>query len=116
MTASAQRTPALPNGGMSQDDYLLGGQPRMFKKHKVLPRPKRELYPLAAGHDAQRATPRTYGLEVDTLLSEDSSPPLRRRSRRVASGPEPPPTPPAHSRKSSSSRSVNNPSTPTYVA
>ncbi|KAK0614165.1 hypothetical protein B0T14DRAFT_437469 [Immersiella caudata] len=121
MAAGAELRPVLPNSGTSQGEYVLGDQPRMFKKHKVLPHPKREVYPGGVAHDVQRSTPRTYGLEVDTLLSrssslQDSSPSLRRQSRRVASGPEPPPTPPAHSRKSSSSRSVNNTSSPTYVA
>jgi len=93
----------------------------MFKKHKVLPHPKREVYSIAAVHDVQRSTPRRYGLEVDTLLSrastsQDLSPSVRQRSKRIGGGPEPPPTPPAHSRKSSSSRSVNNTSSPTYVA
>ncbi|KAK0638759.1 hypothetical protein B0T16DRAFT_394616 [Cercophora newfieldiana] len=119
MTASAEQRPMLPDSGAPQGDYVLGGQPRMFKKHKVLPHPKREVYPGATAQDVRRSTPRIYGLDVDTLLSQqssssqDSSPSLRRRPKRIASGPEPPPTPPTHSRKSSSSRSVNNPSSPT---
>jgi len=88
MTASAELKQMLPNTGMSEGDYVLGAQPRMFKKHKVLPRPTREAYPIAAVHNAQQATPRTHGLEVDTALLRSSSlqepsPSLRRRSRRT---------------------------------
>ncbi len=89
----------------------------MFKKHKVLPHPRRDSLPAAWVQDVKLSTPRQYGLEVDKLLSRSTGQdvPSRTSSRRTAGAPEPPPTPPAHSRKSSSSRSVN-PTSPVYVA
>ncbi|KAK3360184.1 hypothetical protein B0T25DRAFT_123246 [Lasiosphaeria hispida] len=132
MTASAALTPVLPNMGLPQAEYAFGSdanriasQPRMFKKHKVLPHPRKDGYPSPVLHDLQRSTPRNYAsLEVDTVLSRSASshgsnPSLRQRTRRLGGGPEPPPTPPAaHSRKSSSSRSVipSSPTTPPGTA
>ncbi|KAK5658575.1 hypothetical protein OQA88_1968 [Cercophora sp. LCS_1] len=92
----------------------------MFKKHKVLPHPRKDGNAGLAVQDLQNATPRRYGGGMETIMyrssgSQNSSSSLRQKPRRTAGGPEPPPTPPAHSRKSSSSHSVN-PSSPTYVA
>ena len=92
--------------------------PPMFKKHKVLPHPKKESLAL---HDVPRSMPmpmpQRLDLEINTRASQssaslDSSSSRRRRSKRLPGGPEPPPTPPAHSRKSSSSHSVHRPSPP----
>jgi len=121
MTASTELKPTMV---ASQGEYVLGlsaehlSQPRMFKKHKVLPHPRREGYP--AGNELQRTIPRRRNLEIDTALSRSAGfqhpgASLVQRPKRLPGGPEPPPTPPAHSRKSSSSHSVN-PSSPTYVA
>ncbi|KAK3325663.1 hypothetical protein B0H66DRAFT_133949 [Apodospora peruviana] len=121
MTASAGSKPALPSMDASQVNYAFGldadragGQQRMFKKHKVLPHPRRETLGL---RDVPRSVPRKYDLEIDTRLSQsagsqDSSPSLRQRAKKLGGGPEPPPTPPAHSRKSSSTQSVSH-SSPT---
>ncbi|KAK1754640.1 hypothetical protein QBC47DRAFT_222757 [Echria macrotheca] len=121
MTVSAEIKPIVPTMGTPKGDYVLGSgvgqldQPRMFKKHKHLPHPRREVYPGAPGSDV-RSTPRRGNLEVNTVLSRSSgSVNSLQRPRRLPGGPEPPPTPPAHSRKSSGSHSVN-PSSPTYVA
>ena len=100
---------------------LDGASPqRLFKKHKVLPHPKRESYSGLRGAWVP-APGRKYDLFIDTALAGDvgsqpSSPqhPLRHRPRRIGSGPDLPPTPPAHSRTSSSGKSVP-PSSPTYV-
>ena len=93
---------------------------RMFKKHKVLPHPKRDT-PHGMSSPEGRHLPRRYDLTVDTSLSrkhgsQPSSPPvLNHRPRRIGSGPDLPPTPPAHSRNSSSTHSAL-PSSPTFVA
>ncbi|KAK0635605.1 hypothetical protein B0T17DRAFT_587060 [Bombardia bombarda] len=118
------------NPGTPQADYILGSnaarldsQPRMFKKHKVLPHPRKEKSQSAAMQALQRSIPRKYDLEIDARLLQSArpqppSPPRRQRPRRqsaavAAAGPDLPPTPPAHSRTSSSSKSGKNAS-PTY--
>lgn len=96
----------MPNMGSSHANYAfgldadgLGSQPRMFKKHKTLPHPRRD--------DLQRSSLWNYGLGSDASLSQGggspASSPCIRQTRRTGRGPEPPPTPPAHSRTSSSS-------------
>ena len=124
MTAGTASKPMLGGMGSSQIDYTLSSvadgldQPRMFKKHKVLPHPRKVGVPvLAVLQDPQRSVPRKYELEAGSLLAQSSgsltsSPSRRQRSRRSAGGPDPPPTPPAHSRTSSSSHSINRKSPP----
>ena len=126
MTATSHSKPVLPNMGASQVNYAFGSsdldrasslqQPPMFKKHKVLPHPKKESLALQDA-SVPRSMPPRFDLEIETRASQssaslDSSSSRRRRSKRLPGGPEPPPTPPAHSRKSSSSHSVNRPSPP----
>ncbi|KAK3945893.1 hypothetical protein QBC46DRAFT_424739 [Diplogelasinospora grovesii] len=118
MTVSADSRPVLPNTGTSRVEYATGsttdggfGSPqRLFKKHKVLPHPRKDGQPGPGLHDVQRSTPRKYDLEIDTMLSRSSgsqasSPSRRHPARKQGTGPEPPPTPPAHSRTSSTSTS-----------
>ncbi|GAB1313931.1 hypothetical protein MFIFM68171_04141 [Madurella fahalii] len=106
MTAGADLRLVVPNMGSSHANYAfgldadgLGSQPRMFKKHKTLPHPRRD--------DLQRSGLWNYGLGSDASLSQSggspASSPYVRQTRRTGRGPEPPPTPPAHSRTSSSS-------------
>lgn len=119
MTTSSDTKPVLPGTGASQRESAVGpalksqGPPRMFKKHKVLPHPRKEVPLALASHDLQRSIPRRYRVEADVSLSQCPRDSLRSKPR--AAGPQPPPTPPAHSRKSSSSQSAN-PSSPTYIA
>ncbi|KAK3370234.1 hypothetical protein B0H63DRAFT_311231 [Podospora didyma] len=125
MMAAADLTPKPPlpkmatsrvNDALSLDVDRLSSQPRMFKKHKVLPHPRKDI-----PGGMQRSAPRKYDLEIKTPPSSRSlgphgSRPLRPQPpKRAAAGPEPPPTPPAHSRTSSSSHSVKLTS-PTYVS
>ncbi len=130
MTASGDGRPpraALPApaavyaAGPPPPDQLLQSQ-LLFRKHKVLPHPKRGTYPglREGGRPARR-----HGLSIDTALTAaaaaaaGSQPPspraLKHQVRRIGSGPDPPPTPPAHSRTSSSTQSVAIPPSPTCV-
>lgn len=125
MTASSYSNPMLGNMGTpSQANYSFGSlnadragshqQQPMFKKHKVLPHPRKETLAL---HQVPRSLPQRLDLEIGSRASRssgslDSAPSRRQPSRRVNGGPEPPPTPPAHSRTSSSSQSVHRPSPP----
>ncbi len=95
---------AHANYGLGLDVDSLGSPPRMFKKHKVLPHPRKD--------DAPRSSLLRYSLANDASLSlagplptplPKPSPSGRQRASRPARGPEPPPTPPAHSRTSSAS-------------
>lgn len=133
MKASAELKPVPPKMGFPRGDYVLGSsatdiiaQPRMFKKHKVLPHPRKDGNAALAVQDAQLSTPRNPGGGMETVVHRSSRGPRSlgsqsstlshpQKPRRATGGPEPPPTPPTHSRKSSSSHSVN-PSSPTYVA
>ncbi len=82
---------------------LAGQQQRIFKKHKVLPHPKKDRH----GYFGTNGVPRKYDLQIDTSLSrpsgsQPSSHSLRHHSRRISTGgPDFPPTPPTHSRTSS---------------
>ncbi|KAK4113926.1 hypothetical protein N656DRAFT_706663 [Canariomyces notabilis] len=107
MTAGSDFRIMLPDMGLSHlnpapgpETDSLGSQPRLFRKHKVLPHPPRDV--------PQRSSLWDYGLGSDALLprSGDSSLYLLQK-RQARRGPEPPPTPPAHSRGSSSSNAVN---------
>ncbi|KAK3196175.1 hypothetical protein K4F52_000554 [Lecanicillium sp. MT-2017a] len=90
--------------------------PRLFKKHKLLPRPPgdrdRERQDGSA-RDASVSVAADYNLIIDTSVaskpnSQNSSPrTLKHQSRRISSGPDLPPTPPSHSRTSSSSHSTS---------
>ncbi|KAK3684911.1 hypothetical protein B0T22DRAFT_202825 [Podospora appendiculata] len=116
MMASAALQPVLLDLSPPQVEYTLtshgdglSAQPRMFKKHKILPHPRKddrgpEVY------DLQRSAPRRRELERVSRSAglPAQTPPLRQRTRRQGGGPEPPPTPPAHSRTSSSSKSVTS--------
>ncbi|KAK3373398.1 hypothetical protein B0T24DRAFT_528810 [Lasiosphaeria ovina] len=121
MTTGAEFKPALSKMGTSQlrdpfgaDSGRLGTQPRMFKKHKVLPHPRKD-----GQLGIQPSGPRKLDVGTKALLSRSSGPPgsspRSQKSIRAGGGPEPPPTPPAHSRTSSSSHSVKLAS-PTYVS
>ncbi|KAH8881567.1 hypothetical protein GQ53DRAFT_735037 [Thozetella sp. PMI_491] len=124
MTASADSRP-IPRGvGAPEVQYALdglAGPQRNFKKHKVLPHPRKDTYGGAGLNGTKQSVPRKYALDIDTALLREtaSQPPLSpshgQQARRMSSGPDLPPTPPAHSRTSSSSDSVI-PSSPTYVA
>ena len=97
--------------GFGLDADRLGGQPRMFKKHKVLPHPRKD--------DPQRPPASRYGTRAEAPPSQHagspgSSPHRPQRPRRVGRAPEPPPTPPAHSRTSSASRPADL-SSPVYA-
>ncbi|KAL2173194.1 uncharacterized protein P884DRAFT_212618 [Thermothelomyces heterothallicus CBS 202.75] len=90
----------------------LGNHAPMFKKHKVLPHPRKD--------ELQRSAPLRYGRKSEASLPRNSALPAaspsgrHHRASRQARGPEPPPTPPAHSRTSSASHPAN-PSTPQYA-
>ncbi|KAK3309082.1 uncharacterized protein B0T15DRAFT_128829 [Chaetomium strumarium] len=93
-------SPPRANHGFGLDADGLGSQPRMFKKHKVLPHPRKE--------DLRRSGPERSGPASDRPLPQNGVPAGasthgRQRVSQVARGPEPPPTPPAHSRTSSAS-------------
>ncbi|EAQ92392.1 hypothetical protein CHGG_00627 [Chaetomium globosum CBS 148.51] len=115
MTVGSDFRASLPNMGTSHADFALGldsdrleGHPRMFKKHKVLPHPRKD--------ELQRSGSWRYGQGSEASLSQNGasptlSPSLRLRASRSGRGPEPPPTPPAHSRTSSASHPAD-PSTP----
>ncbi|OHE91557.1 hypothetical protein CORC01_13154 [Colletotrichum orchidophilum] len=105
---STKHVSTLPEDGLQAQ--------RMFKKHKVLPHPRK------SGSDTQyfevRSTPRKYDLDVDAVASQMRGPQqqspqtLRHQPKRIGSGPDLPPTPPSHShsRTSSSSHSIQPPS------
>ncbi|KAK3327734.1 hypothetical protein B0T19DRAFT_172370 [Cercophora scortea] len=116
MMASAALNSVVLELSPSQVEYTLSSkvdglsaQPRMFKKHKVLPHPRKDDRGLEV-HDLQRSAPRRRELErvSGSAGSLAQTPSLRQRTRRLGGGPEPPPTPPAHSRTSSSSKSVKS--------
>ena len=107
---------AHANSCLGLDADTLGGHPRMFKKHKVLPHPRKD--------DAPRSSLLRYSLANDASVSQAGPPPNplpkpnlsgRQRASRLARGPEPPPTPPAHSRTSSASHPAD-PSSPKSAA
>ncbi|KAL2148673.1 hypothetical protein VTH82DRAFT_1820 [Thermothelomyces myriococcoides] len=85
----------------------LGNHAPVFKKHKVLPHPRKE--------ELQRSGPPRYGRKSEAYLSRNgalqtASPSGRHlRASRLAKGPEPPPTPPTHSRTPSASHPLNPP-------
>ncbi|KAL1837565.1 hypothetical protein VTJ49DRAFT_3646 [Mycothermus thermophilus] len=86
---------AQANVAMSLGPDSLAAHPRIFKKHKVLPHPRRD--------DGPR-----YSLGNEAIVVRNGSLSIpaksgRPRATRPARGPEPPPTPPAHSRNSSTS-------------
>ncbi|GKT90869.1 hypothetical protein Ct61P_08719 [Colletotrichum tofieldiae] len=102
------------NYAMGSHDDALAGQ-RMFKKHKVLPHPRKRGSDTARSYEV-RPTPRKYDLVVDSVAShmdasqQPSPQTLRHQPKRIGSGPDLPPTPPSHSRTSSSSHSIQPPS------
>jgi hypothetical protein len=115
--------PSLEHGHSLSDG--LDGQPRLFRKHKVLPHPKRDQPPLQ-GRRTRPLPPRILdgaprpGRFNLSIPFHGPTHTLKHESRRIPSGtppqvyPDPPPTPPSQSRTSSSSHSVL-PSSPTYV-
>ncbi|KAK0666301.1 hypothetical protein QBC41DRAFT_348941 [Cercophora samala] len=129
MTVDGTRGLALPVMGLSQVDRAFGleadrlnNQPRMFKRHKVLPHPRKEA--VVAVTDLQLQRPRSHSgsgklIEAEPPLSQtvisNGSRRVRRQDQqelhvprqRRGRGPEPPPTPPAHSRTSSTSHPVD---------
>ncbi|KAF6826943.1 hypothetical protein CMUS01_09218 [Colletotrichum musicola] len=122
MTAAANIKPSPAMSARRPAAYALGspdstaaGQ-RMFKKHKVLPHPKRQ----GSGHAQSYEVRPTRKTHVDTAPSQIDAPQhsgpqtLRHQSRRISSGPDLPPTPPSHSRTSSSTNSIPPPSSPTH--
>ncbi|KAH6845056.1 hypothetical protein B0I37DRAFT_416618 [Chaetomium sp. MPI-CAGE-AT-0009] len=118
MTVGSDFRVSLPNMGTPHANIALGLDPdrleihpRMFKKHKVLPHPRKD--------ELQRSGSGRHGRGSDPALSENGasptpSPSLRQRASRSGRGPEPPPTPPAHSRTSSASHPAD-PSTPKFA-
>lgn len=96
-------------------------EPSHFKKHKVLPHPKKDkaqrnhnniIVRLPSTHNDSGA----FSRSSERLASQAwRMPTLRHHSKRIGDGPDMPPTPPAHSRSSSSSQSIV-PSSPTCVA
>ena len=118
MTVGSDFRVSLPNMGTSHANFALEldsdrleGHPRMFKKHKVLPHPRKD--------ELQRSGSWRYGQGSEASLSQNGaspapSPSLRLRASRSGRGPEPPPTPPAHSRTSSASHPAD-PSTPKFA-
>ncbi|KAK4657818.1 hypothetical protein QC762_0031940 [Podospora pseudocomata] len=120
------RGPALPVMGLSQVDQAFGleadrlkNQPRMFKRHKVLPHPRKEAVVGVTDLQVQRSRSRSgpeKHVETEPPLSQTVISRASRRPRqqelhvprqRRGRGPEPPPTPPAHSRTSSTSHPVD---------
>ncbi|KAL2140450.1 hypothetical protein VTI28DRAFT_3801 [Corynascus sepedonium] len=96
------------NSALDLDPDSLGSHTPMFKKHKVLPHPRKD--------DLQRSSPLRRGRKIETSLPRNSASPAAspsglQRVSRQSRGPEPPPTPPAHSRTSSASHTAG-PSTP----
>ncbi|KAK4190642.1 hypothetical protein QBC35DRAFT_62160 [Podospora australis] len=116
MTADGDLGFAMPVMGISQverafvDADHLKTHPRMFKKHKVLPHPRKDV---ALVHDLQRSGSIKQTVETETPLSRGASSlhgssPSARQPRKVQGrGPEPPPTPPTHSRTSSTNHPVD---------
>ncbi|KAL2017997.1 hypothetical protein VTK56DRAFT_1377 [Thermocarpiscus australiensis] len=109
MTGGGEMRAILPNMGsshVSNDPGLhpdtLGSQPRMFRKHKVLPHPRK--------NDIQRPDSWSYGYGSEASLFQKGASPSQ-EAERVGRGPEPPPTPPAHPRTSSPSHPAD-PSSP----
>ncbi|KAK4178348.1 hypothetical protein QBC36DRAFT_309283 [Triangularia setosa] len=126
MTVNGDRGLALPVMGLSQVDRafgletdLLNSHPRMFKRHKVLPHPRKEA--VVGVTDLQVQRPRS---QSGSGKHTDADPPLLQTAishgnqqvrqqelhvprQRRGRGPEPPPTPPAHSRTSSASHPVD---------
>lgn len=82
------------------DPDRIKNHPRMFKKHKVLPHPRKDATGVV---DLQRPGSGRSG--------ESEAPSLRsaRQSKRLARGPEPPPTPPTHSRNPSAAHTIDAP-------
>ncbi|KAK3301317.1 uncharacterized protein B0H64DRAFT_315109 [Chaetomium fimeti] len=115
MTVGSDFRASLPNMGTTHADFALGldpeSHPRMFKKHKILPHPRKD--------ELQRSESSRYGRGSEVALSQNGaspapSPSIRLRASRSGRGPEPPPTPPAHSRTSSASHPAD-PSTAKFA-
>ncbi|KAK4200683.1 hypothetical protein QBC40DRAFT_253841 [Triangularia verruculosa] len=110
MTVDADRGLALPVMGLSQ----VNSHQRMFKKHKVLPHPRKEAVVGVSDLQVQRSRSRSGSgnhIEADPPLSH-GNPRVRQQELHVSRqrrgrGPEPPPTPPTHSRTSSASHPVD---------
>lgn len=118
MTTGSDLRSMLPSMASSHAAYALGlganstdGQPSLFKKHKVLPHPRKE-DPRPSGvwmHSSEAEAPSSrHG------NSQSSGPYRRQQPRQVGRAPEPPPTPPAHSRTPSAGHAVR-PSSPNYT-
>ncbi|KAK3988656.1 hypothetical protein QBC44DRAFT_329065 [Cladorrhinum sp. PSN332] len=94
----------MPVMGATKVEYAFGSDPdriknhpRMFKKHKVLPHPRKDV---TGVNDLQRpGSGRSVDTDAPSLRSATSQ--QSKRPRRKARAPEPPPTPPTHSRTSS---------------
>ncbi|KAK4168903.1 hypothetical protein QBC43DRAFT_330111 [Cladorrhinum sp. PSN259] len=79
------------------DPDRINNHPRIFKKHKVLPHPRKDA---TSVNDLQRpGSGRSTETDAPSLRSATSQ--QSKRPRRRVRGPEPPPTPPTHSRTSS---------------
>ncbi|KAK4131363.1 hypothetical protein BT67DRAFT_358921, partial [Trichocladium antarcticum] len=112
MTTSRDLRPMLPGTSSSHAACVVDNQPRMFKKHKVLPHPRNE--------DKPRSGRRKSSLGVEGLSAQNGSSPSSssyrpQQPRQVGRTPELPPTPPAHSRTPSASRPVD-PSSPEHAS
>ncbi|KAK4464008.1 hypothetical protein QBC42DRAFT_56087 [Cladorrhinum samala] len=82
------------------DPDRIKNHPRIFKKHKVLPHPRKDV---TGAVDLQRpGSGRSVESEAPSLRSA-------RQSKRLARGPEPPPTPPTHSRNPSAAHTIDAP-------
>ncbi len=124
--------PALVADGEPPPPYLMStpalGHQLLFKKHKVLPHPRKEASYAAlrasrprvalANHDLSLTTSASFAVSSDDASitnSQASSPRTTKQyPKTLGNGPDLPPTPPAHSRNSSSTYSVL-PSSATYV-
>ncbi|EAA32199.2 hypothetical protein GE21DRAFT_7781 [Neurospora crassa] len=99
MRGNVDAGPVVPNMVHSEADYVMvrnadgtESPQRIFRRHKVLPRPG-----TASSTGSRSSSP-----------ARPSRPTQLRRSRHRPAGPEPPPTPPAHSRASSSAKSMKS--------
>jgi hypothetical protein len=115
LTTSTMTMQSVEYGYSPTNGSITG--PRLFKKHKVLPHPRRDRNNEAPRYVSQ-PLPKKYDLTVDAGLSRKlglqpvSAPTLKHQPKRIGTGPDLPPTPPAHSRNSSSSHSIpQSPST-----
>ncbi|KAL2257798.1 hypothetical protein VTK26DRAFT_9161 [Humicola hyalothermophila] len=118
MTTGSDLRSMLPSMASSHAPFVLAlgangrdNQPPMFKKHKVLPHPRKE--------DLHRSDSWVHGSETEARPSRHGNPHTSasyrpQQPRRVGRAPEPPPTPPAQSRTPSAGHAVGS-SSPNYT-